>query len=275
MDPGPLTSHADSDGQLLVDELYNRILGVAFRDAAVRATRLQILHTIVCAESRTDISVLADLTNTDQGTVKRVVESLYAVLFVSSKDGCVYWYHTSFPDFLFSRSRARISLPLHRNLRPLEFDAFCSQQAHHSVLPRRCFSVMHKFLHFNMCNLLSSYMFDSEVPGLKASVDRAFSQTLRYASRQWARHLIRAVPVGNDTDNLLFDLKDFLDHKLLFWIEAMNLIGATPECSSLLKDAQSWVERVRLYTIPSSRIIFIYVSRGEKGLISWSNWKMR
>src|SRR5258705_7283172 len=37
------TSHADSDEQFLVDELYECILGDAFRDVRVRATRLRIL----------------------------------------------------------------------------------------------------------------------------------------------------------------------------------------------------------------------------------------
>ena len=226
-----------------MDELYERILGGAFRDVRVRETRLRILHTIVCAESSIDISVLSDLTNTDEGTVQRVVESLHAVLFVSAKDGCVYWYHASFPDFLFSRARARTT----KNHQSPAFDVFCDEPAHHGVLAQRCLSVMHKSLHFNMCNLPSSYIFDSEVPGLNASIDTAFSPTLQYASRQWARHLLRAEPAENDSDDLLSGLKDFLDNKLLFWIEAMNLIGAKSECSSLLKDAESWLERVRMY----------------------------
>jgi hypothetical protein len=211
LNPEPLTSHADSDERLLVDELYERILGDAFRDARVRATRLRILHTIVCAESRINMSVLADLTNTDQDTVERVVESLHAVLFVSPKDGCVYWYHASFPDFVFSQARARISLSLRRNYPTHQvIDVFCDAPAHHGVLARRCFSVMQESLHFNMCNLPSSYVFDSEVPGLNASIDKTFSPTLRYVSRHWARHLLRAVPAKNDTDDLFCGLKDFL-----------------------------------------------------------------
>jgi len=256
LNPGPLPSHVDSDERLLVDELYERILGGAFRDARVRAPRLRILHTIVCAESRIDISILANLTNTDQDTVKRVIESLHAVLWISSEDGCVYWYHVSFPDFLFCRERARISLYLHGNHRTLEIDTFCDAPAHHGVLARRCFCVMQESLHFNMCNLPSSYMFDSEVPGLNADIDKTFSPTLRYVSRHWARHLLSAVTVENDTDSLLCGLKDFLCNKLLFWIEAMNLIGAKSECSSSLNDAECWFKRVRAYIITSKQNYF-------------------
>ena len=242
LNPEPLTLHSDSDERLLVDELYERILGDAFRVARVRAQRLQILHTIVCAESRINTSVLADLTTTDQETVEKVVESLHAVLFVSPRDGCVYWYHASFLDFVCSQARAKINNPTHSPI-----DVSCDVGAHHGVLARRCFSVMEKSLYFNMCNLPSSYLLDSEVPGLGASIDKAFSPTLRYASRHWARHLLRAVPAKNDADDLLCALKDFLRNKLLFWIEAMNLIGAGVECSSLLNDAESWIKMVRAF----------------------------
>ena len=239
--PGSLISHANSDERLLVDELYEQVMDDAFRDASVRATRLRILHTIVCAESRIDIAALADLTDTDQNTVRRVVESLHAVLYISSKDGCVYWYHASFPDFVFSRERAKLSIFPH------QFHAlhvFCDPPAHHGVLARRCFSIMQTSLYFNMCNLPSSYLFDFEVPGLNASIDGIFSPTLRYVSRHWARHLLQAVHAEDDTDDLFRGLKDFLDNKLLFWIESMNLIGAKFECSSLLKDAESWLNIV-------------------------------
>ena len=244
LNPETLTSHADN----AVDELYERILGEAFSDASVRPLRLRILHTIVCAESGIKMSVLADLMNSDQDTVRKVVESLHAVLFVSPKDGCVYWYHASFPEFVFSQARAKFTVSLRRNyLARQVIDVFCDASAHHGFLARRCFSIM-QALHFNMCNLPSSYVFDSVVHGLDSSIDKTFSPTLRYVSKNWARHLLRAVPAKNDADDLICGLKDFLENKLLFWIEAMNLIGAKSECSSLVKDAESWLEGVRIHS---------------------------
>jgi hypothetical protein len=43
----------------------------------------------------------------------------------------------------------------------------------------------------------------------------------------------------DDTDVLFCGLKDFLCEKLLFWIEAMNLIGAKTECPALSLGFQS------------------------------------
>ena len=187
------------DERLLVDELYRRILAPAFRDAWVCTTRLRILHTIVCVRSRVCVSLLADLMNTDQDTVKRVVESLHAALYISSKDGCVYWYHACFPDFVFSWTRAKISVSPHTTH---GFDVFCDAPVHHGILARQCFSVMQKSLYFNMCNLPSSYLLDPEVPEFDASIDKAFSLTLRYVSKHWGRHLLLAAPPKDETDDL-------------------------------------------------------------------------
>ena len=228
------------DGRLAVDEIYDQILGVAFRDDYVRHKRLRILHTIICAEIRINISVLADLSDTDQDTAKRVVDSLHAVLFISSKDNHVYWYHASFPDFMFNEGRAKFRISLIR-----EINVFCDSSAHNAVLAHQCFSIMLKFLHFNMCGLDSSYVFDSDVSGLSDRKHKNLTLTLQYASQCWAKHLSQAVPAENDINDLLLCLKIFMSDKLLFWIEAMNLIGAVFKCSPLLKDAENWLKRVR------------------------------
>ena len=227
------------DGRLAVDELYDQILGVAFRDDRIRHERLQILHTVLCAEIRINTSVLADLSDTDQETAKRVVDSLHAVLFISSKDNCVYWYHASFPDFMFAEGRAKFGTLTH------EISVFCDPSTHHAILAHQCFSIMLELLHFNMCGLESSYVFDSDVPELSDRKDKILTSTLQYASRCWAKHLFQAVPAENDTNDLFQCLNNFMSNKLLFWIEAMNLIDAVFECSPLLKDAKNWLKKVR------------------------------
>jgi hypothetical protein len=225
-------------GQLAVDELYEQILGDAFEDDRLRCERLQILHTVLCAEHRINMSVLADLSDTDEDTANIVVDSLHAVLFISSKDHCVYWYHASFPDFLFNEGRAKF------RILSQVINVFCDPLVHHAVLAHQCFSIMAEFLHFNMCGLDSSYVFDSDVSGLSDRKHKNLSATLRYASQCWAKHLFQAMPTENDTNDLLLCLNNFMSNKLLFWIEAMNLIGAVFECSPLLKDAEDWLKGV-------------------------------
>jgi hypothetical protein len=240
---------SDSGEQLLVDELYEQILGAAFRDARIRRQRLQILHVTLCVEDRITLPILADLTMADLDTVEKVINSLYAILFVSSKDNCVYWYHSSFPDFVFSPARAKFNLSLPSIPANQEIDVFCDEAACHAILAHRCFSVMHMLLHFNMCNLESSYIYDSDVPMLYARVQQNIPPTLQYVSQHWGRHMHRAGPPSNNTDGLFCSLNDFMCNKLLFWIEAMNLIRAGLKCQQLLQEAQNWVKKVRLQTI--------------------------
>ncbi|EDR10615.1 WD-40 repeat-containing protein [Laccaria bicolor S238N-H82] len=225
-----------------VAELYQQILGDAFSDDRISNQCLQILHIILCAGSRISISVIASLSDTDQETVENTVKSLHAVLFVSPKDQCVYWYHTSFPDFIFTQERAMFSIILKEGQSSQEINVFCDKVARHSMLACQCFIIMRK-LCFNICNLKSSFEFDSDVPGLDQEKLRNLPPVLQYASQHWATHLSQAAPVDNDTNELLQFLDDFLCNKLLFWIEAMNLIDAKFECASLLKNAEEWVNK--------------------------------
>ena len=229
--------------RLAVDELYEKILGDAFSDDCISSRRLRILHTVLCAETRISMSSIAHLSNADQDTVEKTVESLHAVLFVSSRDGSVYWYHTSFPDFIFSQVRAMFSISLKQGYLSREINVFCDKVAHHAILASQCFSIM-KQLHFNMCNLKSSFQFDSDVPGLDWEKLKNLSPVLQYASQHWATHLSQAAPADKETNELLQFLDDFMCNKL-FWIEAMNLIDAKFECASLLKIAEEWLKRVR------------------------------
>ena len=193
------------------------------------------------------MSVIANLSGSDQDTVEKTVKSLHAVLFVSSKDECVYWYHTSFPDFIFTQVRAKFTIFLKQGCQSQEINVFCDKVAHHAILACQCFFIMGELLHFNMCNLESSFEFDSDLAGLDDERLRNIPPVLQYASQHWATHLSQAAPADNESNELLQFLDDFMCNKLLFWIEIMNLTDSKYECSSLLKDADEWVKRVRVF----------------------------
>ena len=103
------------DTQSLVDDLYEQILWTAFSDLDndMFRTRLNILHTVLCTQERVSISVAAAL-HSDSDDMRDVagaiVQDLHAVLYF--KDGRVFWYHASFPDFIFTPSRSRFASPV-------------------------------------------------------------------------------------------------------------------------------------------------------------------
>ena len=191
------------------------------------------------------MSVIAHLSDINQDTVEKTVKSLHAVLFVSSKDKCVYWYHTSFLDFIFTQVTATFSIFLKQGYPSQEINVFCDKVVHHAILACQCFSIMGDQLHFNMCNLKSSFQFDSDVPGLDDEKLRNLPPVLQYSSQNWATHLSQAAAANDESNELLQFLNNFMCNKLLFWIEAMNLIDSKFECASLLKDAEEWLKKVR------------------------------
>jgi hypothetical protein len=224
----------------LVDELYRQILWEAFSDLEDKLfhARLSILHTFLCTEERVSPSTAATLLS-DTDTEEKagvVVSDLHAVLYV--RDGRVFWYHASFPDFIFTQTQSMFTVSGH------VVDMSCDMAAHNSILARRCFCIMMSDLRFNICDLPSSFLLDSEVPELNRLVQKNIDNILKYCSRYWAQHLVRAA--GNDHDDLRTCMQDFLVIRVLFWIEAMNLLGLGLKCSSMLQQAREWVLNVRI-----------------------------
>ena len=159
LNPGPSLAYVDSDERLLVVELYERILGVALRDASVRIRRLGILHTIFCEEFRIDIPVLADLTRTDHS---KKLSSCYT---------------------LCSTSQPRTAVSIGAIHHFLTFSFLLTETDIQCIL--RCIYSSGRpgpTLCFNMFNLPSSYLLDSEVDGLMPSIDGILSLTRRYAT---------------------------------------------------------------------------------------------
>jgi hypothetical protein len=227
-----------ADTPLLIDTLYQQILFNGFRDLdeVLFRDRLKILHTLLCTAERVSTSIVGRLSElADTEMAKMVVDELHAVLYV--KDGRILWYHASFPDFMFTQARSRFKSPLGTII-----DMSCDEAAHHALLSHSCFHIMKSDLRFNICHLPSSFLLDSEVPDLNRLVEESISEVLRYSCRYWAQHLARVA--SHDSDTLWICIRDFLRVRVLFWIEAMNLLGSPAQCTLMLQRAREWVLKV-------------------------------
>ena len=227
---------------LQVDVLYRQILFEAFSKLKneLRLARLRILYTLLCTEERVSTSVVAGLLSNSSDMVERanlVVSDLHAVLYI--KDGKVFWYHASFPDFVFTEARSRFTVT-HKGT-SFEFNMFCDAASHHALLTHSCFRIMRSELCFNICNLPSSFLLDSEVPNLQ--VEDKISDSLRYTCRYWAEHMVQATPSEHKAQQA--HIVDFLHTRLLFWIEAMNLLQVSSQCAHILLKVRDCIRRVR------------------------------
>ena len=239
----PTTSN---DATFLIDGLYRQIMCDTFSklSGSVLDRRLRTLYTFLCTAERTSASIVAALVlDGDDETARAVLRDLHAVLY--TQDDQVFWYHTSFPDFIFTEARSNFCID-NKN-----FMFSCHEPTHHSLLGESCFCIMksEKFgLRFNMGNIMSSFLFDRDnAVKLSEQVNQNISAVLRYSSRYWSHHL--PSPQMINTDNLCCCISEFLQIRVLFWIEAMNLLGLSNQCTLMLQSARQWVLKVYIFIV--------------------------
>ena len=249
--PKPWDSSEGPEEPLQVDILYWQILFEAFGKLKneLRLARLRILFTLLCTEERVSTSVAAGLLSDSFDSfdfsdmverAKQVVSDLHAVLYI--KNGKVFWYHASFQDFIFTQTRSKFTMPTtHLSTSPQTVDMSCNPASHHAFLTHSCFHIMTSGLHFNICNLPSSFLLDSEVPNLH--IEEKICDILRYACQHWAKHMIKAAPSQHKA--LQTHIVKFLHTHVLFWIEAMNLLQVSSQCTGMLQEVRNYVLKVR------------------------------
>ena len=232
-----LSKSYQSDVTFLIDELYRQIMCDAFSKLSgkVLARRLRILYTFLCTAERTSASIVAALVvDGDDEAVRAVLSDFHAVLY--TQDDQVFWYHASFPDFIFTQSRSNFNIDK-------DFTFWCNEPAHHNLLGESCFNIMKSGLRFNMGNIKSSFLFDRDnAVVLSEQVKQNISAVLRYSSCHWTHHL--PSPQLINTNNLCCCISEFLQIRVLFWIEAMNLLGLCNQCTPMLQFAGQWAYKV-------------------------------
>jgi len=214
-----------------VDQLYCSILSAAVHGLTkTEVNRIQLtLRTVVCAKEPMTAQTLASLLSLSEAQVRVSLEPLQSILHVQDTiQGLVTPFHASFPDYLFHKLRSG--------------DFHCEITEHSEVLANGCFDLMRTQLKFNICELESSFVFDKDVLDLQDRIKKFISPALSYACQYWGEHLRQ----GNFTDKAHRRLVDFLTHRLLFWMEVLNLEQKMVKGAEMLHRLQSWL-KVREY----------------------------
>ncbi|KAJ7592944.1 hypothetical protein C8J56DRAFT_856411, partial [Mycena floridula] len=121
-------------------------------------------------------------------------------------DTAVPQMHKSFVDFITS-SRAK---------------EFQIHEPYHHGQALRCALKSMQTLHFNMCNLESSYLANEGVEDLEQRVLHIPAH-VRYSCYHWSHHLLF---MGTEKVALLPELEDFMKNRFLFWLEVLSLSGS-------------------------------------------------
>lgn len=139
--------------------------------------------------------------------------------------------HTSFRDFLLDESRSG------------NFYIDMTNVDH--TLAFAALKVMEQQLCFNICGLETSYLPNSDVPDLDKRREENISSALSYSCRSWGAHLQIASKAFDH--RLAVELQSFLtSERMLFWIEALSLLGELSNALDSLYTGSVFLEASRI-----------------------------
>ncbi|CUA70599.1 Periodic tryptophan protein 2 homolog [Schizosaccharomyces pombe 972h-] [Rhizoctonia solani] len=213
-----------------IDALYTAILESALNRDKLEAKEANdiraVLHTVLFAQEPISIETIATLSGIDdQGRVLSAIQPLRSVLHQAEQNGVVSTLHASFPDFMFSSERSG--------------EYFCNTVEHGQALAERCFLEMQEQLQFNICELETSFIADAAVNGIEYRIKEKIPPPLAYTCRYWGNHLA----IASRSQVLLTMLDKFISHRLLFWMEVMNLRREMVMGYETLLKAKQWLNQ--------------------------------
>ncbi|KAF5371531.1 hypothetical protein D9757_010369 [Collybiopsis confluens] len=174
-------------------QLFQMVIGIiisAYEPFTVRALTKML-------EQQSQVTI-------DYDMVDGMINDLPAVL--STNNGQIL-YHLSLAEFLSSEQC------------PAKYQI--SQEGCHEMLANMCLKVMMRNLKFNICNLETSSVRNSEVLDLKERIEQQIAPQLQYSATWWGYH----VENGNCLNETSTNMMDFISGShLIFWMECMSLL---------------------------------------------------
>jgi hypothetical protein len=187
-----------------------------------------VLGAVVLATNPLSPSTIAALLGLDPGDVFPLLSSVHSLLILPEDfDHPVQTFHKSFPDFIVDPARCA-------NPR------FCVRPPdQHTELLVGCLRVMNRKLERNVCRLPDGVT-NAEVKDLKRRTEQHIDKTLEYACKSWHKHLSDLT--STQKLGIIPVLRQFLEERFLFWLEALSVLGATREAVDALEMTEQWLD---------------------------------
>ncbi|KAF9512026.1 hypothetical protein BS47DRAFT_1318551, partial [Hydnum rufescens UP504] len=135
-------------------------------------------------------------------------------------------YHPSFIEFITDPSRCTMT--------EFVIVAVPEQELRHAI---RCFELMAIHLKRDVAGISDPSLLNRDVEGFEEKVREALSPEVQYACRYWVSHLSR-VEVGEA--RIMEALEVFSMRSILWWFEAMSLLGSVSNAVGLIEEAHHW-----------------------------------
>ncbi|PPQ73248.1 hypothetical protein CVT26_015058 [Gymnopilus dilepis] len=227
-----ITESRKDESVLLLDSMYTLTLQAIFGERMeplvqqrFRSVMAQIIETAEPLSLNSLIALRGKFPDELQKIpVEAVLEHMGALLSGVTGFSVVRPLHASFVDYLTDESRSR--------------NFFVDLSSIHYDLAFASLGLMQAQLKFNICDLPSSYLANSDVSDLTERIERNISAELSYACRFWTDHLHRAAFAVSLADSV----RAFFGHeRLLFWLEVLSLLKKVNTCYAALSRVIEWI----------------------------------
>ena len=226
------TAHEGKSG---IDLLYTQVLEQAFCDVISDEQELysnfrSVVGAVLLLFNPLPMEALSTLLGTFDIPV--TLCSLHSLLLVPiSQVDPVRAFHKSFPDFLMDPEQCK------------DRKFFVNPSAYHQEVLFSCLNLMKKMLKRNICSL-DDYAVSSEIRDISTCQKVHIGDALGYACRFWTKHLMEISSSGHDFEEVDNAIDEFFTTYLLFWIEALVVMGSLDVSVHALNDIRQWYNLV-------------------------------
>ncbi|KAM7210374.1 hypothetical protein V8F06_014238 [Rhypophila decipiens] len=178
-----------------------------------------IVGPIVLLGQPLSVQSLARLLNVEATDVYDLLNSLHSVLDIPSQtDAPVRLFHLSFRDFLVDPTKGTTK------------DFWIDETKYHKALADRCVQIMNQHLKRDICNQQVPGKLRSEID--QRTIDAALPPVAQYACQYWVHHLKESKSSVRDGG----PVHSFLKSHLLYWLEALSILGRISESVGMVDD---------------------------------------
>jgi NACHT domain len=230
-----LLGHARGQtGQGPLDSLYEEVLNEYIESPEAQGIFRSVMGQLLAAVQPFSIESLITLrhyaSKDDPDDSERVLGilsylgSLLSNVTSSDRTRPIVPLHTSFYDFLTNKKSGVFYVVL--------------DDAHHQ-LAHSCLGLMVDKLTFNICELESSYLVNSDVPDIESRISKHIPPALSYSCIFWDKHLKHLA----FEDDLFTKLLFLFEEKFLFWLEVLSVKNSVAIALPALSSLVLWLQR--------------------------------
>jgi hypothetical protein len=226
-----------------IDVIYRQILQLSFQNCkgGIFDIFKRVVGAIVLAKTplyRGDLRHFLGRPE-DESSIDFVLQKLSSIIQTRHGDGRLSISHSSFAEFVCDSRRCDKAFVIDRGIQS-------------RIMALSCLQIMKAGLRFNICQLETPYVRNSDIVDLATRIVNAIPTCLSYSCRFFADHL----QLANVDVKAISEVKDFLETRFLYWLEVLSLIQEVKIASLALLRIREWgkvsteiiivIDRVRL-----------------------------